>query len=183
MAQQIAGNLFDPLYCADRAAWRAAKMIDHFRDGFSPIQIVWRISGQLGRPHNFLVDRAKNDRRCMHGAAIGVHGIVDALPRMRQLRGLRAARSFSDDAVLGQCLASPKQVPRTVEVPFDTPFVHDSVNVGAILMLQLGKARAQAPDLEMVFMHDHWNVFPARAFVTALLRNVWHRSLLEPVIT
>src|SRR5262249_8180920 len=58
MTQQIVGNLFDPLYRADRATWKAARMIDRFRDGFSPIQIVWQLTGQLARARTLLVDRA-----------------------------------------------------------------------------------------------------------------------------
>jgi hypothetical protein len=177
MTQQIAGNLFDPLYRADRASWKAAHLIDRFRDGFSPVQIVWQITGKLRRARDLLVDRAKNDRWTMHGTAIGVHGIVQALARMRQLRAQPAASSLSDDAVLGQCLTPPKQVPRTVEAPFETPFVSNPLPAGAVIILQLEAAGAQAPDPEMVFMRGHWNACPARAFVTALLLTVWRRSL------
>jgi hypothetical protein len=179
--QEIVGRLFDAQYHADRASWQAAKMIDQFRDGFSPIQIVWQLTGQLRRARDILVDRAKDDRWTMHGTAIGVHGIVHALARMRALRALPTATSFSDDAVLGQCLAPPKQVPRTVEAPFETPFVRDSLKAGAIVMLQLGTAGSKAPDGEMVFMRDHWNACPARAFVTELLKMVWQRSLSSAV--
>jgi hypothetical protein len=182
MTQQIVGNLFDPLYRADRATWKAAKLIDQFRDGFSPIQIVWQLTGQLRRARDLLVDRAKNDRWTMHGTAIGVHGIVQALARMRRLRALPTAASLSDDAVLGQCLMPPKQVPRTVEARFETPFVGESLSAGTILMMQLEAAGPQAPDAEMVFMRGHWNACPARAFVTALLQTVWRRSLQEPVV-
>jgi hypothetical protein len=175
--QEMVGRLFDTQYRADRATWEAAKMIDQFRDGFSPIQIVWQLSGQLRRARDILVDRAKDDRWTMHGTAIGVHGIVQALARMRALRASPAATSFSEDAVLGQCLAPPKQVPRTVEAPFETPFVRNSLKVGAIVMLQLEDAGSKAPGDEMAFMRDHWNACPARAFVTELLKAVWQRSL------
>src|SRR6516165_8768354 len=47
VAQQIVGSLFDPVYHADGATWKAAKLIDQFRDGISPIQIVWHLTGQL----------------------------------------------------------------------------------------------------------------------------------------
>ncbi len=47
--QEMVGRLFDTQYRADRATWEAAKMIDQFRDGFSPIQIVWQLTGQLRR--------------------------------------------------------------------------------------------------------------------------------------
>jgi hypothetical protein len=175
--QEMVGRLFDTQYRADRETWQAAKMIDQFRDGFSPIQIVWQLTGQLRRARDILVDRAKDDRWTMHGTAIGVHGIVQALARMRALRASPAATSFSDDAVLGQCLAPPKQVPRTVEAPFETPFVRNSLKVGAIVMLQLEDAGSKAPGAEMTFMRDHWNACPARAFVTELLKTVWQRSL------
>src|SRR5215469_2741441 len=38
ITQEIVGRLFDPQYHANRVTWQAAKMIDQFRDGFSPIQ-------------------------------------------------------------------------------------------------------------------------------------------------
>ena len=123
MTQQIVGNLFDPLYHADRATWKAAELLDQFRDGFSPIQIVWQLTGQLRRARDLLVARAKDDRWTMHGTAIGVHGVVQALARMRALRALPTAGSLSDEAVLWQSLTPPKQVPRTVEARFETPLV------------------------------------------------------------
>jgi len=77
----------------------------------------------------------------------------------------------------------PKQVPRTVEVPLETPLVKDPLSVGSILMLQLEAAWPRAPDAELVFMHGHWNACPARAFVTRLLLVVWRRSLQESIAT
>jgi len=174
--QEIIGNQFNPGYRADRASWRAARMIDRFRDGFSPIQIVWQLTGQLRRARKLLVERAKDDRWCMHGTAIGVHGIVDALGRMRELRALATASSLGDDAVLARCLAPPKQVPRTVEGGLDTPYAEPRLRDGTLVMLQLAKAGPQAPDAEMIFMRGHWNACPARALVTGLLLTVWRRS-------
>ena len=115
----------------------------------------------------------------MHGTAIGIHGIVHALARMRQLRASPTATSLTEDAVLAQCLAPPRQVPRTLEAPFETPLIAGRPGAGAIVMLRLKDAGAQAPDAEMVFMHGHWNACPARAFVTTLLKTVWQRSLQE----
>jgi hypothetical protein len=57
-AQEIVGRLFDSGYSADRASWDAAALIDKFRDGFSPIQIVWQITGRLRRARDLLVTRA-----------------------------------------------------------------------------------------------------------------------------
>jgi hypothetical protein len=179
MTQQIVGNLFDPRYRADQATWKAARMIDRFRDGFSPIQIVWQLTGQLRRARDLMVERAQGDRWCMHGTAIGVHGIVHALDRMRQLRAAPTARSLSGDAVLGQCLAPPTRVPRTVETRLETPVVDGSLREGAVLVLQLATAAAQAPDAETVFMRGHWNACPAHAFVTRLLLTVWRRSVQQ----
>ena len=179
MTQQMVGNLFGPDYRADLATWKAAEMIDRFRDGFSLIQIVWQITGQLARSKALLVERANDDRWCMHGTAIGIHGIVQALARMRELRAGQTAASLSDDAVLGQCLAPPRQVPRTVEAPFATPLVDDDLRPGGLLFLQLASAGTQAPGPEAVFMHGHWNACPARTFVTGLLLAVWRRSFQE----
>jgi hypothetical protein len=183
VAQQIVGNLFDPIYHADGATWKAAKLIDQFRDGIAPIQIVWQLTGQLRRALSLLVDRAKDDRWTMHGTSIGVHGIVRALAQMRRLRSEPNAESFSDEAVLWQCLVPPRQVPRTVEVPLETPLVKGPLSVGSILMLQLEAAWPRAPGPELVFMHGHWNGCPARALVTRLLLVVWRRSLQESIAT
>lgn len=179
LTQQIVGCLFDPSYRADRATWHAAKMIDQFRDGFSPVQVVWQLTGQLRRAFDLLIARAKSDRWTMHGTAIGVHGIVQALQQMRRLRASPVAASLSDDAVLGQCLTPPKQVPRTAEAAFETPLVDQPLSAGTVVVLQLATAAPQAPDAETVFMRGHWNACPARAFVTALLQAVWRRSLQE----
>jgi hypothetical protein len=177
--QEIAGRLFDPLYAADPESWKAATLIDRFREGFSPVQIIWQITGRLRRARGLLVERAKQNRWAMHGTAIGVHGIVAALERMRQLRALPDAASLSDDAVLGRCLAPPKQVPRTVEASLASPFVAGEMQPGALVMLQLDAAEPSTPGAETVFMQGHWNACPAQAFVTALLQAVWHRSLTE----
>ena len=179
MTQQIVGNLFDPRYCADEATWKAARMIDRFRDGFSPVQIIWQLTGQLRRARALLVERAQNDRWCMHGTAIGVHGMVNAIERMRELRASPTAQSLCDDAVLARCLAPPKQVPRTVEARLETPVVDGSLREGAIVLLQLARAGAQVPGAEGVFMRGHWNGCPAHAFVKELLLSVWRRSLQD----
>jgi hypothetical protein len=175
--QEIVGRLFEPSYVADLASWRAAIMIDRLRSGFSPIQIIWRIVGRLHRAHALLVERANHDRWAMHGTAIGVHGIMQALARMRQLRALPDAMSVPDDTVLELCLQAPKQVPRTVDATLSVPSVRGEIYPGTLVMLQLEAARRLAPHGEMVFMQGHWNSCPARAFVIALLQAVWHRSL------
>ncbi|HEV7910068.1 MAG TPA: hypothetical protein VGP28_03070 [Methylocella sp.] len=177
--QEIVGRLFDPLYAADPESWRAATLIDRFREGFSPVQIIWLITGRLRRARALLVERANQNRWAMHGTAIGVHGIVAALERMRQLRALSDATSLGDDAVLGRCLAPPKQVPRTVEASLASPFVAGEMPPGALVMLKLDAAEPSTPGAGTVFMHGHWNGCPAWAFVTALLQSVWHRSLRE----
>ncbi|MFZ0496712.1 MAG: hypothetical protein WBD78_01100 [Methylocella sp.] len=177
--QEIAGRLFDPLYAADPESWRAATLIDRFREGFSPVQIIWLITGRLRRARALLVERANQNRWAMHATAIGVHGIVAALERMRQLRALPDATSLGDDAVLGRCLAPPKQVPRTVEASLASPFVAGEMQPGALVMLKLDAADPSTPGAETVFMQGHWNGCPAWAFVTALLQSVWHRSLRE----
>jgi hypothetical protein len=175
--QEIVGRLFDPLYAADPESWRAATLIDRFRKGFSPVQIIWLITGRLRRARALLVKRAEQNRWTMHGTAIGVHGIVAALERMRQLRALPDATSLDDDAVLGRCLSPPGQVPRTVEASLASPFVAGEMQPGALVILKLDAAKPSTPGAGTVFMHGHWNGCPAQAFVTALLQSVWHRSL------
>lgn len=96
--QEIVGKLFYADYRADGESWQAAELIDRFRDGFSPEQILWQISGKLRRARDLLVARARQDRWAMHGTAIGVHGIVHALDRMRDLRGASEAASLDEDA-------------------------------------------------------------------------------------
>ena len=177
--QEIVGKLFYADYRADGESWQAAELIDRFRDGFSPEQILWQISGKLRRARDLLVARARQDRWAMHGTAIGVHGIVHALDRMRDLRGASEAASLDEDAVTGRCLAPPKQVPRTVEAMLSTPLAARRLPPGTLVMLQLGTAGERAPDAETVFMHGHWNACPAQAFVTALVRAVWRGSSKE----
>ena len=177
--QEVVGKLFYDDYRADRETWQAAELIDRFRDGFSPEQILWQISGRLRRARDLLLERARQDRWAMHGSAIGLHGIVHALERMRDLRSAPEAASLDEEAVIGRCLAPPKQVPRTVEATLSTPIAADHLRPGTVVMLQLGAAGERAPDAETVFMRGHWNACPAQAFVTGLIRAVWRRSLQE----
>jgi len=177
--QETVGRLFDPAYRADATTWRAAALIDRFRDGFSPIQIVWQITGRLRKAFELLHERCKRDRWTMHATAIGVHGIVHALERMRLLRAQPDAPSLSDDAVIARSLAPPKQVPRTVEAAFTGPAGAGRLQPGTLVMLQLEQAMPRAPDSEMIFMRDHWNACPAQTFIRALLLAVWHHSLHE----
>jgi hypothetical protein len=177
--QEIVGKLFYPDYEADQASWKASELIDRFRDGFSPVQILWLLTGRLGRARRLLLDRARQDRWAMHGSAIGMHGILHALERMRDLRVASEARSLGDDAALARCLAPPRQVPRTVEAMLSTTVTARHLQPGTLVMLRLGTAGPYAPDAETVFMHGHWNACPAQAFVTELLRAVWRRSSRE----
>lgn len=174
--QRIVGRQFHPDYEADRASWRAAEIIDKFRDGFSPIQLVWLISGRLRRARDLLQERARQDRWAMHGTAIGVHGIIHALERMRALRAKPGAASLADEAVLGRCLVPPRQVPRTVEAMLSTPATARRLRPGTIVLFELGAAWPQAPDPEMVFMHGHWNACPAQTLVVGLLKDVWRKA-------
>jgi len=151
-------------------------MIDRFREGFSPVQILWLITGKLRRARNLLVRRAREDRWAMHGTAIGMHGILHALERMRDLRATPAAASVDEDTAVGRCLAPPTQVPRTVEDALSTPVTAKQLRPGTVVLLQIGKPDSYAPGGEGVFMHGHWNACPAQAFVIALLRAVWRGS-------
>ncbi|MBO0734472.1 MAG: hypothetical protein J2P49_09195 [Methylocapsa sp.] len=175
--QEIVGRQFDPQYRADQESWQAAALIDRFREGFSPLQIVWQITGRLKQAFALLIRRAKEDRWAMHGTAIGVHGIVRAIGRMRQLRAEPHAGLLSIDAVLGRCLAPPARVPRTIES--NVPFGTGELRPGTLAILKLDNGEATAPGGEAVFMAGHWNSCPAQAFVTALLQEVWRRSLTE----
>src|SRR5262249_43323237 len=94
-------------------------------------------------------------------------------------RAAPTATSLGDDALLGQCLAPPRQVPRTVEASFATPLVGEELRPGSLLLFQLAAAGTQAPGPEPVFMHGPWNACPASSFVTRLLLTVWRRSFQE----
>ena len=173
VAQGIIGRRFDPHYQADAASWDAAKLIDRFRDGFSPAQLLWIVSGRLGHARDLLAQRASNDRWAFHGTAIGVHGIVDALDRMRALRAGSEWNSLSDEAVLWRTLQPPRQVPRVVEDAISTPLVASSLRAGTIVMFALATAWPKAPGPELVFMPQHWSACPAALFVKTLLSQVW----------
>ena len=112
----------------------------------------------------------------MHGTAIGMHGVIQALDRMRDLRAAPDAASLGEDEVLARCLAPPRQVPRTVETMLATPVAAKNLRPGTLVMLRLRDAGPRAPRPETVFMHGHWNACPAQAFVTELVRTVWRRS-------
>jgi hypothetical protein len=174
--QEIVGRLFFADYTADGDSWRAAEIIDKLRSGFSLAEIVWQITGRIRRARALLVDRAQWDRWAMHGTAIGLHGIVHALERMRDLHSQPDARSLSSETMLGECLAPPRRVPRTVETTIIGTGIVDGASPGTIIMLELEASAPGGASAEMVFMSGHWNQCPAHAFVKALLLAVWTRS-------
>jgi hypothetical protein len=175
VVQEIVGRLFFADYVADRASWEAAERIDELNAGISLSQIIALVSGQARKARKLLVERARNDRWAMHGTAIGVHGIVHALERMRALRPTPEAAALGDDAVLARCLRPPRQAPRTVEAPLSSPSAGE-LQPGAMILLRLERAWPPAPDAEMIFMRGHWNACPAAEFVAALLLAVWRRA-------
>jgi hypothetical protein len=174
--QEIVGQAFSPDYTADRKSWKASKLIDRFREGFSLREILWRITGRLQRSRRLLIERAQQDRWTMHGTAIGMHGILQALDRMRALRAAPDAGSLGEDAVLARCLAPPRQVPRMAEAMLATAATPRRLRPGTLVMLRLRDAGPRAPGPGTVFMHGHWNACPAQAFVTELVRAVWRHS-------
>jgi hypothetical protein len=175
--QEAVGRRFDPGYVADRASWRAAEMIDQFRDSFVSLRHLWWIvTGRLGHARALLVERARRDPHAMHGTAIGVHGIMDALERMQALHARPGSTSITDEVAVGRCLHPPRRVPRTVEAPITLPGAGRPLEPGAMVMLDLEKAGPHAPDPDIVFMHGKWSFCPAEAFIPALLRAVWRRA-------
>jgi hypothetical protein len=174
--QEIIGRALNPDYTADQESWKASELFDRFRDGFSLREIFWRITGRLRRSRQLLIDRAQRDRWTMHGTAIGMHGVIQALDRMRDLRAAPDAESLGEDEVLARCLAPPRQAPRTVETTLATPVAAKNLRPGTLVMLRPREAWPRAPRPEMAFMHGHWNACPAQAFVTELIRAVWRRS-------
>lgn len=175
--QEIVGQRFDPAYVADRASWKAAEMIDDFRERFvSPRHLLWLITGRLRRARELLVERAGRDPHAMHATAIGVHGIMDALGRMRELRGRPGSDSIDAAVAVGQCLRPPRRVLRTVDAAFATPATAAPLQTGSMVMLEFEAAGLHAPDPDIIFMHGHWSYCPAEVFVPALLQAVWHKA-------
>jgi hypothetical protein len=176
--QEVVGQRFDPGYVADRASWAAARMIDNLRDSFaSPRHLWWILTGRLRRARRLLLERAGHDRHAMHGTSIGVHGIVDALERMRALRAQPGGDLLNENVALSRCLHPPRRVPRTVGGPLATPATAAPLRPGSMVMLNLERASPRAPDPEMIFMHGHWAFCPVEAFIPALLRAVWRKAV------
>jgi len=177
--QEIVGRRFDPGYVADRASWAAAQMIEAFgeaRPRSLPRDLWWMASGKLRRARELLADRAGRDRHALHGTAIGVHGIVHALERMRDLHAPDAGRSIDGRTAVARCLHAPRRVLRTVEAPLATPTTPTALRPGSLVLLELGAAGSRAPDPDIVFMHGHWSFCPAEQFVPALLAAAWREA-------
>jgi hypothetical protein len=175
--QEIIGQRFDAAYVADRASWEAAEMIDDFRDRFaSPRHLLWLITGRLRRARALLLERAGHDPHAMHGTAIGVHGIVDALERMRELRARPGVDSIDAAVAVGRCLRGPRRVLRTVETTLATPATTAPLRASSMVMFELEEAGMHAPDPEMIFMHGHWSFCPAEVFIPALLQAAWRKA-------
>jgi hypothetical protein len=178
--QQIVGCQFNRSYRADADTWKAAEMIDQFRGGFSLVQIWWRLSGKLQRAFDLLFERAGKDRWCMHGTAIGIHGIVQAIARLREFRADPQLAALSADEVVWKCLLPPKAAPRTVEAKLQTMLDDAPLVEGTVIMLQLEAAAIKEPGPEMVFMEGHWNACPAQSFIVTLIKDIWVRSAEIP---
>ena len=177
--QEIVGRCFDPGYRADAASWEAARTLDDWRDGgvrYLLRDLWWAASGRLRRATELLAERAGDDRHAMHGTAIGVHGIVDALERMRALRATAAAGSIDAATAVARCLQPPRRVLRSVEAPLPVAFADPPLRPGSLVMLDLAEAGARAPDPDIVFMQGRWSFCPAMRLVPALLRAAWEAS-------
>ena len=177
--QEIVGRRFDPGYAADGASWAAAVMIDGYsRGGLRTAlrDLWWVASGRLRRARELLADRAGRDRHALHGTAIGVHGIVHALERMRDLHALDASRSIDERIAVARCLHAPRRVLRTVEAPLATTATPTPLRPGSLVLLELEAAGSRAPDPDIVFMHGRWSFCPAERFVPALLAAAWREA-------
>lgn len=182
MVQEIVGRRFDPGYCADAESWAAAVTIDAYRDGgvrHLVRDLWWAASGRLHEAHTLLARRAGDDRHALHGTAIGVHGIVAALERMRTLRASSSAESIDAATAVARCLRAPRRVPRSVETVLPTPFTRAPLRPGGLVMLELASAGERAPDPDIVFMTGRWSACPARDFVPALLRAAWEAAAAQ----
>ena len=102
--QEITGRLFDPLYAADPESWRAATLIDRFRKGFSPVQIIWQITGRLRRARALLVrarqtepldDAWDRDWRAWNCAGAGANAATSGPPGREIAWRRRSARPLS----------------------------------------------------------------------------------------
>ncbi len=88
VVQRVVGKQFHADYEADQASWRASELIDRFRDGFSPAQIVWKLTGRPP-PRPQAAHRSRT-RRSM-GHARQCH---------RYARGLARVRAHARSAVI-----------------------------------------------------------------------------------
>lgn len=175
--QQLVGRLFVPDYRADAASYRAARLVDAY-PGANPLRALWwRLTGRLARARDLLSRRAGEDRHAVHATTIALHNIVRALGTMRALaadpgRRLRA----SADTVVAQCLSAPARLLRRTEAGFATPALAGPMPADALVVFNLERAHAVAPDNGVAFMAQGWSRCPAHAFVPALLRAVWEAA-------
>jgi hypothetical protein len=174
-AQQAVGRLFAADYVGDAASWRAAQDLDdavRTRNPFRSIQL--HITGRLRRSRKLLARRVNGDLAGVHGTGIAVHNLVRGFTTMRDLWAKGHPRPSADEAV-GRCLFAPQTVLRQATVKGGT--LAGEVRPGTLLMYELDTIRAHAPGADAVFMAGTWAECPAVAFVPALLRVVWERTV------
>lgn len=176
VVQALVGRAVRDGYRADAASWEAARLIDAYRDGFALRQIGWLLTGRLRRARQLLDDRAGGSAPLMHATAIGLHGIVNALERMRALRREFGGSPPGEDVALARCLHPPRRVPRAVEALLASEVTPRPLPPGAVVLLELERAGEHAPGPATTFMRGSWSACPAEAFVTTLLQAVWRAA-------
>ena len=79
------GGCSSRTYAASPESYAAARLLAASTTADPVRALWWRWSGRLARSRQLLWGLAENDPQCIHATTLAVHGIVDALDRMRTI--------------------------------------------------------------------------------------------------
>ncbi|HGL4257459.1 hypothetical protein KDW07_05815 [Burkholderia dolosa] len=177
LVQQIIGRLFNPTFEAGEDTWAAAQVIAaSLAPGNALCNLVRNVTGKVTRAKALLASMVGGDLAGVHAASVAIHNVVRGLNQMRSLYLDTAMRqTLTPEMASQRCLFAPgavlRQATSSGTVGGGCPYT-----AGALLLLELEKARQASGDESMIFLGDTWSRCPAEQWVLAMLDGVWRRA-------
>lgn len=177
MAIALCGKLFDTDFEASDRNWRASETIQAAISTRNPLK--WIADFFTGRTMSAKSDLSRalgGDLAAVHAVGVASHNLAESLRRMRRLYAVTdVPDELSVERVLAETLAAPETVLRQSPGPSETPA--GSVQRGTLVVLEVEAARSRGMDDDMAFLADSWSGCPARAFMPAMMAEIWRRAM------
>jgi len=177
-AQQLIGRLFFLDYVATRDSYRAARRLL----SLNPLGFLWNtVFRGRRRGRKLLWSLAHDDVDCIHATAVAVHGVVDALEKMRRRAADRHRSQGEDPATaMVHALVAPSMLLRSCTAETRVSFHRWPLYRGTLILFRLEAMYQATRDNDLAFARAGWNRCPAHDAVPKLLMNVWHEAQRVP---